>query len=238
MSAVLEAIAEERRTVLELCSQMPDSMWAKDSGCSGWSVQDLVSHMACSFWLAVDPSALPDPGDLPAERAADIYVESRRSMTPQEVVADYESVSARGLEVLAAIEGQDVDIPIGESAPIRRRSCRQPSSSKPSSTSGTTFVLRVGRCKVHRRPSTSYGSRPPSIGSKRPCRSRTRVCSTSYRQAWSFASTACALGPSASATTTMSPRTSRLIRKPSCGGLPSAVPGKAWAFKPKGIHRL
>lgn len=97
MSAVLEAIAEERRTVLQLCSQMPDSMWAKDSGCSGWSVQDLVSHMACSFWLAVDPSALPDPGDLPAERAADIYVESRRSMTPQEVVADYESVSARGL---------------------------------------------------------------------------------------------------------------------------------------------
>ncbi|ARV81820.1 MULTISPECIES: maleylpyruvate isomerase family mycothiol-dependent enzyme [Mycobacterium] len=114
MSAVLEAIAEERRTVLELCSQMPDSMWAKDSGCSGWSVQDLVSHMACSFWLAVDPSALPDPGDLPAERAADIYVESRRSMTPQEVVADYESVSARGLEVLAAVEGQDVDIPIGD----------------------------------------------------------------------------------------------------------------------------
>lgn len=83
MSAVLEAIAEERRTVLQLCSQMPDSMWAKDSGCSGWSVQDLVSHMACSFWLAVDPSALPDPGDLPAERAADIYVESRRSMTPR-----------------------------------------------------------------------------------------------------------------------------------------------------------
>lgn len=33
---------------------------------------------------------------------------------PQEVVADYESVSARGLEVLAAIEGQDVDIPIGD----------------------------------------------------------------------------------------------------------------------------
>jgi len=114
MGAVLEAIAEERTTVLELCSQMPDSIWAMDSGCSGWSVQDLVSHMACSFWLAVDPSALPDPGGLPAERAADIYVESRRSMTPDEVVADYESVSARGLEVLAAIEGQNVDIPIGD----------------------------------------------------------------------------------------------------------------------------
>jgi uncharacterized protein (TIGR03083 family) len=114
MSATLEAIAAERRVALELCSQIPDSMWAKDSGCSGWSVQDLVSHMACSFWLAVDPSTLPDPGGLPAEHAADLYVESRRCMTPEGVVADYESVSARGLEVLAAIEGQDVEISIGD----------------------------------------------------------------------------------------------------------------------------
>ncbi|OBG93030.1 pantothenate synthetase [Mycobacterium sp. E3251] len=93
---------------------MPDSMWAEDSGCAGWSVQDLVSHMACSYWLAVDPSTLPDPGGLPAERAADLYVESRRSMTPAEVVADYESVSSRGLDVLAAVEGQDIEIPIGD----------------------------------------------------------------------------------------------------------------------------
>lgn len=67
MSATLEAIARERAVVLEVCSQLPDSMWAKDSGCPGWTVQDLVSHMACSYWLAVDPSTLPDPGGLPAE---------------------------------------------------------------------------------------------------------------------------------------------------------------------------
>lgn len=114
MSATLDAIAEERATVLKVCAHMPDSMWAEGSGCSGWSVQDLVSHMACSYWLAVDPSTLPDPGGLPAERAADLYVESRRSMTPAEVVADYESVSSRGLEVLAAVEGQDIEIPIGD----------------------------------------------------------------------------------------------------------------------------
>src|SRR5690349_1038932 len=114
MSATIDAIAEERKIVLEICSQMPDAMWDKDSGCSGWSVQDLVSHMACSFWLAVDPSTLPNPGEMPAERAADLYVDSRRSMTPKEVVADYESVSARGLEVLAVIEAQEIDIPIGD----------------------------------------------------------------------------------------------------------------------------
>ncbi|MGD1253388.1 maleylpyruvate isomerase family mycothiol-dependent enzyme [Mycobacterium seoulense] len=114
MSATLDAIAQERAIVLDVFSRLPDSMWARDSGCSGWSVQDLLSHMACSYWLAVDPSTLPDPGGLPAERAADLYVESRRSMTPAQVVADYESVSSRGLEVLAAVEGQDVDIPIGD----------------------------------------------------------------------------------------------------------------------------
>ena len=114
MSSTLEAIEADRKALLALCAEIPDSVWTKDSGCPGWSVQDVMSHMACSFWLAVDPSRLPDPEGLPAERAADLYVESRRSMTPQQVVADYKSVSLRGLEVLAAVEGQDVDIPLGD----------------------------------------------------------------------------------------------------------------------------
>jgi uncharacterized protein (TIGR03083 family) len=114
MGSAINAIEEDRKVLLELCQHMDDSVWTKDSGCPGWSVQDLVSHMACSFWLAVDPSRLPDPGVLPAERAADLYVESRRSMSPEELVADYESVSLKGLEVLAAFEGQDFEVPLGD----------------------------------------------------------------------------------------------------------------------------
>src|SRR5262245_20891633 len=110
----LKAIEEDRKALLALCPQIEESVWAKDSGCPGWSVQDLISHMACSFWLAVDPTKLPDPGELPAERAADLYVQSRRTMTPEEVVADYESVSRRGLEILAAAQDQDVEIPLGD----------------------------------------------------------------------------------------------------------------------------
>jgi hypothetical protein len=70
--------------------------------------------MACSFWLAVDMSKLPDSAGLPAERAADLYVESRRSMTAAEILADYETASARGLEVLAAVQTQDVAVPLGD----------------------------------------------------------------------------------------------------------------------------
>lgn len=114
MSDALKAIETDREALLALCQQLDDSIWTKDSGCPGWTVQDLLSHMACSFWLAVDMSNLPDSAGLPAERAADLYVESRRSMTPAEVVADYESVSSRGLELLAAVQGQDVDVPLGD----------------------------------------------------------------------------------------------------------------------------
>jgi uncharacterized protein (TIGR03083 family) len=114
MSSAIKAIEEDRKVLLELCRHMDDSVWMKDSGCPGWSVQDLLSHMACSFWLAVDPSNLPDPGGLLAERAADLYVESRRSMTAEELVADYESVSLKGLEVLAGLENQDFEVPLGD----------------------------------------------------------------------------------------------------------------------------
>jgi uncharacterized protein (TIGR03083 family) len=114
MSSAIQAVEADRTALLAIFPLMTDSAWAQASGCPGWSVQDVVSHMACSFWLAVDPSRLPDPGGLPAERAADLYVESRRSMTTQEIVADYESVSLKGLDVLAAMESQDFEVPLGD----------------------------------------------------------------------------------------------------------------------------
>ena len=114
MSNVLKAIEADREALLALCHELDDAIWTRDSGCPGWTVQDLVSHMACSFWLAVDMSNLPDSAGLTAERAADLYVDSRRSMTPAEILADYESASARGLELLAAVQSQDVEVPLGD----------------------------------------------------------------------------------------------------------------------------
>jgi uncharacterized protein (TIGR03083 family) len=114
MSSALKAIAADRETVLALARELDDSVWTKASGCPGWSARDVLSHMACSFWLAVDPSRLPDPGELPAERAADLYVESRRNLTHEQIAADYESVSAKGLEMLAAVQDQDFEVPLGD----------------------------------------------------------------------------------------------------------------------------
>jgi len=115
MNSALKAVEADREVVLTLARELADSVWTGASGCPGWSARDVLSHMACSFWLAVDPSSLPDPAGLPAERAADLYVESRRNMTHEEIVADYESVSAKGLEVLAALQdAEGVEVPLGD----------------------------------------------------------------------------------------------------------------------------
>lgn len=114
MSSAIRAIEADRAALLAILPLLEESDWAQASGCPGWSVRDVVSHMACSFWLAVDPSQLPDPGGLPAERAADLYVEARRGMTSREIVDDYEAVSLKGLEVLAAAESQDFEVPLGD----------------------------------------------------------------------------------------------------------------------------
>lgn len=81
MSSTLAAIDTDRKALLALLAEIADADWTKDSRCPGWSVPDVVSHMACTFWLAVDPPNAPDPAGLPNERAADVYVESRRFMT-------------------------------------------------------------------------------------------------------------------------------------------------------------
>ena len=74
--------------------------------------------MSCRTWPVASgwPWTLrgcPIPG-LPAERAADLYVESRRNLTHEQIVADYESVSSKGLEILAALQDQDVEVPLGD----------------------------------------------------------------------------------------------------------------------------
>jgi hypothetical protein len=77
-------------------------------------VKDVITHMGALFQLAVDASELPDAEGLPTERAQERFVESRRSWTPAEAVADYENVSAEALERLAGLEGQEFELDLGD----------------------------------------------------------------------------------------------------------------------------
>ncbi|HEX3839296.1 MAG TPA: maleylpyruvate isomerase family mycothiol-dependent enzyme [Acidimicrobiales bacterium] len=114
MQGAIEALEADRKELLDICAGFGDADWKTESGCQGWSVQDLVAHMGALFWMVVDPSQLPDTGDLPTERVQDVYVEARRAWSPAEVLADYESVSTEALERLAGLEGQDFELPLGD----------------------------------------------------------------------------------------------------------------------------
>jgi uncharacterized protein (TIGR03083 family) len=110
----VHALEADRGRLLEICAELGDADWKAESGCAGWSVQDVVAHMGALFWMVVDPNALPDTGGLPTERAQDVFVESRRSWTAAQVVEDYAMVSAKALTSLADLEAADFEIPLGD----------------------------------------------------------------------------------------------------------------------------
>ena len=76
--------------------------------------------MGALFWLVADRTKLPDIGDLPTERAQDAYVDHRRSMTAQEVLADYESVSSAAIPILGSLIGQTFEVPLGDLGTYRQ----------------------------------------------------------------------------------------------------------------------
>jgi uncharacterized protein (TIGR03083 family) len=114
MSLATDGLDADRTALLEICNGLSEADWQAESGCAGWSLQDVVAHMGALYWLVVDPKKLPDVTGLPTEEAQEVYVAERRSLSPAEVVADYESVSAAALPILASLDGQTFELPLGD----------------------------------------------------------------------------------------------------------------------------
>src|ERR1700745_286278 len=93
MLKAMDAIGADRAALLSICGDLTDEQWRAPSGCAGWTVQDLVTHLGNLFWLVVDGGQLPDTSGMPMERAQEIGVEARRGLSAAEVLSDYEKVS-------------------------------------------------------------------------------------------------------------------------------------------------
>lgn len=114
MSDAIEAVRADRAALLEIGHGLTRAEWQAASGCPGWSVQDVVAHMANTFWAVVDLSRLPDITGQSFERGQETWVESRRGLSPEAVLADYEQVSTDALDRLAGLAGLDLQVPLGE----------------------------------------------------------------------------------------------------------------------------
>jgi uncharacterized protein (TIGR03083 family) len=114
MTDAIAALEADRAELLQICGGLDEVGWQSESGCPGWSVKDLVSHMGTLFWRVVDASALPDATGLPTEQVTELDVQDRRSLTPTEVLEDYAAISEKAVAVLDAFAGVDQELPLGD----------------------------------------------------------------------------------------------------------------------------
>ncbi len=114
MLQAIEAVRADRAALLGICGGLSATDWRSPSGCAGWTVQDLVTHLANLFWLVVDRGQLPDTTGIPTERAQDIGVQARRGLAAADVLADYAKVSEIALIRLAELAALDAELPLGE----------------------------------------------------------------------------------------------------------------------------
>jgi uncharacterized protein (TIGR03083 family) len=114
MDRTVEALAADRDEVLRIGSNLDAPVWDASSGCPGWSIKDVIAHMATTFWTAVDQSALPDTTGLGAEQAAEVCVGARRAMSGPQVLDDYATVSEQALALLEALAGTDIEMDLGD----------------------------------------------------------------------------------------------------------------------------
>jgi uncharacterized protein (TIGR03083 family) len=114
MTDAIEAVAADRAALLDICGGLSDEEWQSPSGCPGWRVQDVVTHMANLFWLLVDPTRLPDLSGLPTEHAQEAAVQARAGMSSGAALADYAEVSKPALDKLAELAALDLELPLGD----------------------------------------------------------------------------------------------------------------------------
>ena len=111
---IIEALQAERGVVLGVCAGLSEADWAAGSGCPGWSVQDVISHLGAAYWMVADPSSRPAGEGLPFERAQDAIIAARRHLSPAETLADYADISTKAIDILAGLLGSDNEVPLGD----------------------------------------------------------------------------------------------------------------------------
>lgn len=114
MIPAIEGVRADRAALLDICSALGPDDWQDQSGCEGWTVQDLVAHLGALFWTVVEPGRLPDTTGMPTEQAQERLVRARRDLGPEAVLADYAEVSEIALTRLARLAALDLEVPLGD----------------------------------------------------------------------------------------------------------------------------
>jgi hypothetical protein len=110
----LASIRADHAALLALLQNCSSATWAAPSGCSGWTVKDLVAHLGTMFWRTADPSRLTDTRGLPMEVGADRDVASRAGWDASRALDDYVEAAAGALPVLERLRDVDAPVALGD----------------------------------------------------------------------------------------------------------------------------
>lgn len=98
------AFRAQRADVLAFCASLAPADWRMNSRAAGWSITDVVAHMASGCHALFGPQALAIMRGDDIEKANDELVAARRDRTPAEVLAEYRRWSrVFGVVVPAAV---------------------------------------------------------------------------------------------------------------------------------------
>ena len=114
LHSALETVRADGAALLDIGAGLTEDQWQAPSGCQGWRVQDVVTHLANLFWILVEPTKLPPFDGVPTEQAQEAAVQARRGMTGAAALADYKEAAGPALEQLATLETLGVAVPLGD----------------------------------------------------------------------------------------------------------------------------
>jgi len=98
------ALKAERTALLRFLDSLDEQDWAAPSRCEGWTVQDVVSHLAAASHGFFTPWVLSLMASKDVERHNDADTVKRRSWEPARVRREYEVWSKRAGVAHAAIQ--------------------------------------------------------------------------------------------------------------------------------------
>ena len=81
--------------MIDFCRPLTEGQWASPSRCAGWSVQDVVAHMAAACHRTFTPWVVKMMRSSSIERTNDADVAERRARPAGDVFGEYEVWSRR-----------------------------------------------------------------------------------------------------------------------------------------------
>jgi uncharacterized protein (TIGR03083 family) len=112
---LIGSLASVWSTIADLCRGLDEASWDTPTECPGWSVKDNVAHLiGIESLLLGEPTPDVEVGDAPHVRNDfgrnnEVWVESFRAQKGDDVLAAFEAVAARRLEVLRAMSRAEWD---------------------------------------------------------------------------------------------------------------------------------